>query len=69
MPDRTALSMEIALGVAISQHPTGIFLTATADRGEEFACYASWETAHKREYERVTARVSPLRYLSRSSRG
>ncbi|WP_339296788.1 IS30 family transposase [Paenibacillus sp. FSL R5-0623] len=46
MPDRTALSMEIALGVAISQYPTGTFLTATADRGKEFACYASLETTH-----------------------
>ncbi|CAM4478193.1 Integrase catalytic domain-containing protein [Paenibacillus xylanexedens] len=46
MPDRTALSMEIALGVAISQYPTGTFLTATADRGKEFACYANLETTH-----------------------
>ncbi|MGE6579100.1 IS30 family transposase [Paenibacillus xylanexedens] len=46
MPDRTALSMEIALGVAISQYPTGTFLTATADRGKEFACYAHLETTH-----------------------
>ncbi|WP_340029850.1 IS30 family transposase [Paenibacillus sp. FSL H7-0940] len=46
MPDRTALSMEIALGVAISQYPTGTFLTATADRGKEFACYANLKTTH-----------------------
>ncbi|MDN8591243.1 IS30 family transposase [Paenibacillus sp. 11B] len=46
MPDRTALSMEIALGVAISQYPTGTFLTATADRGKEFACYTNLETSH-----------------------
>jgi len=46
MPDRTALSMEIALGVAISQYPTGTFLTTTADRGKEFACYANLETTH-----------------------
>lgn len=46
MPDRTALSMEIALGVAISQYPTGTFLTATADRGKEFACHAHLETTH-----------------------
>jgi len=46
MPDQTALSMEIALGVAISQYPQGTFLTATADRGKEFACYASVETTH-----------------------
>jgi IS30 family transposase len=37
MPDRTVLSMEIALGVAISQYSKGTFLTATADRGKEFA--------------------------------
>lgn len=36
MPDRTALSMEIALGVAISQYPKGTFLTATVDRGSLF---------------------------------
>lgn len=46
MPDRTALSMEIALGVAISQYPTVAFLTATADRGKEFACYANLEPPH-----------------------
>ncbi|MCW3793777.1 IS30 family transposase [Paenibacillus sp. LS1] len=46
MPDRTALSMEIALGVAISQYPKGTFLTATADRGKEFACYANLEITH-----------------------
>ncbi|MEK4274804.1 IS30 family transposase [Paenibacillus sp. FSL R7-0026] len=38
--------MEIALGVAISQYPQGTFLTATADRGKEFAYYASVETTH-----------------------
>ncbi|PWW33357.1 IS30 family transposase, partial [Paenibacillus pabuli] len=46
MPDRTALSMEIAFGVAASQYPAGAFQTATADRGKEFACYASLEAAH-----------------------
>ncbi|WP_301880854.1 IS30 family transposase [Paenibacillus sp. 11B] len=46
MPDRTALSMEIAFGVAASQYPAGAFQTATADRGKEFACYTSLETAH-----------------------
>lgn len=46
MPDGTALSMEIALGVAISQYPTATFLTATADRGKEFACYANLKTTH-----------------------
>ncbi len=39
MPDRTALSMEIAFGIAASQYPVGVFQTATADRGKEFACY------------------------------
>ncbi|WP_315792349.1 IS30 family transposase [Paenibacillus sp. BIC5C1] len=46
MPDLTALSMEIALGVAISQYPKGTFLTATADRGKEFACYANLKDTH-----------------------
>ncbi|WP_149096499.1 IS30 family transposase [Paenibacillus terrae] len=46
MPDRTALSMEIAFGVAASQYPAGAFQTATADRGKEFACYANLETTH-----------------------
>lgn len=46
MPDRTALSMEIAFGVVASQYPAGAFQTATADRGKEFACYASLEAAH-----------------------
>ncbi|WP_374955122.1 hypothetical protein [Paenibacillus sp. PCH8] len=45
MPYRTALSMEIALGVAISQYPTATFLTATADRGKEFTCYANLDTS------------------------
>lgn len=46
MPDRTALSMEIAFGVAASQYPVHAFQTATADRGKEFACYASLEAVH-----------------------
>ena len=46
MPDRTALSMEIAYGVAASQYPAAAFQTATADRGKEFACYASLEATH-----------------------
>ncbi|WP_018883091.1 IS30 family transposase [Paenibacillus massiliensis] len=46
MPDRTALSMEIAFGVAASQYPAQAFRTATADRGKEFACYASLEGTH-----------------------
>lgn len=46
MPDRTALSMEIAFGVAASQYPVRAFQTATADRGKEFACYTSLEAVH-----------------------
>ncbi|ADM70494.1 hypothetical protein GMA19_02691 [Paenibacillus polymyxa E681] len=46
MPDRTTLSMEIAFGVAASQYPAHAFQTATADRGKEFACYASLEATH-----------------------
>ena len=43
MPDRTALSMEIAFGAAVFPYPSGAVQTATADRGKEFACYASLE--------------------------
>lgn len=46
MPDRTAQSMEIAFGVVASPYPTGVFQTATADRGKEFACYAKLEASH-----------------------
>ncbi|OAB41889.1 IS30 family transposase [Paenibacillus glacialis] len=46
MPDRTAHSMEIAFGVIASQYPQNTFLTATADRGKEFACYNALETFH-----------------------
>jgi transposase, IS30 family len=46
MPDRTAHSMEIAFGVAAGQFPQGVFRTATADRGKEFACYAALEFTH-----------------------
>jgi transposase, IS30 family len=46
MPDRTALSMEIAFGVAAGQYPAEAFQTATADRGKEFACYANLEATH-----------------------
>ncbi|MNI60039.1 Integrase core domain protein [compost metagenome] len=46
MPDRTALSMEIAFGVAASQYPARAFQTATTDRGKEFACYLSLEATH-----------------------
>lgn len=46
MPDRTALSMEIAFGVAAAQYPAGAFQTATDDRGKEFACYVNLEATH-----------------------
>ncbi len=46
MPDRTSHSMEIAFGVIASQYPQSTFLTATADRGKEFACYGALETFH-----------------------
>ncbi len=46
MPDRTALSMEIAFGVVASEYPIGAFQTATADRGKEFACYTNLEATH-----------------------
>ncbi|ETT29509.1 transposase for insertion sequence element IS1086 [Paenibacillus sp. FSL R5-192] len=46
MPDHTAMLMEIALGIAISQYFPGTFLTATAERGKEFACYAILESTH-----------------------
>ncbi|GAK39565.1 transposase [Paenibacillus sp. TCA20] len=46
MPDRTALSMEIAVGVAAAQHPLGTFQTATVDRGKEFACFHDLEAIH-----------------------
>lgn len=43
MPDRTALSMEIALGVAISQYPKGTFLTATADVAKSLLATPMWK--------------------------
>lgn len=46
MPDRTAHSMEVAFGVLASQYPSSALLTATADRGKEFACYANLEHFH-----------------------
>ncbi|MBP1311245.1 hypothetical protein JOD82_004371 [Paenibacillus sp. 1182] len=46
MPDRTALSMEIAFGIAASPYPTAAFQTVTADRGKEFACYSNLEATH-----------------------
>ncbi|WP_246318275.1 hypothetical protein [Paenibacillus taichungensis] len=46
MPDRTALSMEIAFGVAAAQYLAVAFQTATTDRDKEFACYANLEETH-----------------------
>ena len=46
MPDRTALSMEVAFGEAVSRYPSEAIQTATTDRGKEFACYASLEASH-----------------------
>ncbi|MDY8048477.1 IS30 family transposase [Paenibacillus polymyxa] len=51
MPDRTALSMEIAFGVGVAapQFPLGTFQAATVGRGKEFACYASLESVYNLE--------------------
>ena len=46
MPDRTALSMEIAFGVLAGQFPEAAIQTATADRGKEFACHAALKATH-----------------------
>jgi IS30 family transposase len=46
MPDRTALSMEMAFAVVASPYPQGSFQTATTDREKELACYASLESVH-----------------------
>ncbi|WP_411347016.1 IS30 family transposase [Paenibacillus sp. WLX2291] len=46
MPDRTALSMEIAFGVLAGQYPESAIVTATVDRGKEFACYEALEHLH-----------------------
>jgi IS30 family transposase len=46
MPDRTARSMENAFGEVVALYPTGVFQTATTDRGKEFACYRNLEAAH-----------------------
>lgn len=46
MPDRTALSMEIAFGVLAGQFPEAAIQTATADRGKEFACHAALKAIH-----------------------
>lgn len=41
MKDRTAASMEKALQTLYGSYPTKAFITATADRGKEFACHAA----------------------------
>lgn len=46
MPNRTALSMEIAFGVLAGQYPKSAIQTATADRGKEFACHEALERLH-----------------------
>lgn len=46
MPNRTALSMEIAFGVLAAQYPKSAMQTATVDRGKEFACYEELERLH-----------------------
>lgn len=38
--------MEVAFGVLASQYPASAMLTATSDRGKEFACYANLEHFH-----------------------
>jgi len=39
MPDRTASSMELAIKVVYKALPSNSFITATTDRGGEFACF------------------------------
>jgi IS30 family transposase len=46
MSDRTATSMERAIGAVIQAFPQGTFKTATTDRGKEFACYPTVEAKH-----------------------
>ncbi|WP_037287630.1 IS30 family transposase [Saccharibacillus sacchari] len=46
MPNRTALSMEIAFGVLAGQYPKSVIQTATVDRGKEFACHEALERRH-----------------------
>lgn len=46
MPNRTALSMEIAFGVLTSQYPKSAIQTATVDRGKEFECHELLELLH-----------------------
>ena len=43
MPDRTAYSMEQAIKLIYSTLPQKAFLTATTDRGGEFACFENIE--------------------------
>ena len=44
IPDRTAASMEGAIKQLHSALPSNAFITATVDRGKEFACYNNIET-------------------------
>ncbi len=44
IPDRTALSMENAIKYLCSTLPKNAFLTATTDRGGEFACFDNIKT-------------------------
>ncbi|MDN4621087.1 IS30 family transposase [Paenibacillus sp. PsM32] len=46
MPDRTAISIEIAFGVLAGQYPKAAIQTATVDRGKELACYQALEQRH-----------------------
>ena len=41
MPDRTSVSMEKAISQLYAALPIRAFVTATTDRGKEFACYQS----------------------------
>jgi len=43
MPDRTASSMETAIKQVYNSLPSKAFVTATTDRGGEFACFAKIE--------------------------
>lgn len=46
MPNRTALSMEIAFGVLAGQYPKSAIQTATLDRGKELDCHEALERLH-----------------------
>ena len=44
MPDRTKESMETAIKQIYNSLPSKAFITATTDRGGEFACFKNIET-------------------------